>query len=144
MNSRRSEVCSLAPRSSISRFMSGVGAAGSLFGRVLMTLAAARVHLQMRVALELADLDQGPALDHRQPLLGPAVRPTLPPGDDERFELVARGPAPQRLPQIGPLGRVEAEVPHAVGREPAAVARAAEGLGRGRDDPEDIAVGKTV
>src|SRR5713226_8872000 len=106
MNSRRSEVCSLAPRSSISRFMSGVGAAGSLFGRVLMTLAAARVHLQMRIALELADLDQGPSLGHRQPLLGAAVRAPLPGGHDQRLELVRRGAAPQRLPEIRPLGRV--------------------------------------
>src|SRR6266542_7056445 len=127
MNNRRSEVCSLAPRSSISRFMSGVGVGAPLLGGVLMALAAARVHLQMRVALELADLDQRPALGESQPLFRATVCAPAPSRSDQSLELVRRGAAPQRLSQIRPLGRVEAEIPHAVGREPAAVAGAAEG-----------------
>ncbi len=51
-------------------------------------------------------------------------------------------PFPQRPAQVGAARGVEAEIPHAVGGEPAPVAAAAEGRGGGRDDPEHAAVGE--
>src|SRR2546428_9078928 len=77
-------------------------------------------------------------------LPGPAPRPPLPPVDDQRLQLVSRASAAERLSEIDPLLRVEAEVPHAVGGEAAPVAARTERFGRRRDDAEERAVGKRV
>ena len=53
-----------------------------------------------------------------------------------------RGPGPQGLPQVQALGRVEAQVPGAVGGQAAAVAGGTEGPGGRGDDAEDRAVGQ--
>src|SRR5213079_2489096 len=90
--------------------------------RPLLALAAAGMHLEVRVLLEPRDLDQRRALAERQALLGAPVGALPPAARDERGELLALRAAAQRPPQIRPLERVEAEVPHAVRREPAPVA----------------------
>src|SRR5262249_5479419 len=102
--------------------------------------AAPRVHLQVRVPPELADLDQRPALRRGEAIFGAPVRAPSPRGRDERFDLFAIGARPQRLAQVGAPPGVEAEVPPAVRGEPTAVTGPAERLRRGRDDAEDRAV----
>src|SRR5206468_6715686 len=87
---------------------------------------------------------EGRSIPQPQALLGPTIRPPLPPGDDQRLQLVSRASAAERLSEIDALLRVEAEVPHAVGGEAAPVAAGTERLGRRRDDAEDRAVGKRV
>src|SRR3989442_15903511 len=98
----------------------------------------------MRVLFEARDLHERRPLAERQALLGAAVGALPPPARDEPRELLARRAAPQRPSQVGPLERVETEVPHAVGGEAAPVARRAERRGGGRDDAEDGPVGEPV
>src|SRR4029453_13776979 len=129
MNHRRSETCPPAPRSRTST--PGPSA----------MLASPRVHLQVRIALELADLYQGLSLWRRQPRLRSPVAATLPGGPDQRPELPLRGPAAQRLPQIRPPHRVQAEIPEPVGGEPAPITAPAERLGRGGEDADHASVG---
>ena len=71
---------------------------------------------------------------------GPAPGPSA---GDEGAELVARRPVPERRPEVHASLRVKAQVPGAVGGEPAPVAGPAEGRrGRG-DDAERRAVRET-
>src|SRR5258705_6731637 len=128
MNRRRSEICWLAPFSRTSTPDPST------------TLPSARVHLEVGVALELADLHEGAPAGRRQPLLRSAILPSLPRGADEGQQLLARSARPQRLAQVRAARRVEAEVPEAVRGEAAAVAGPAEGRGGGGDDPEHAAV----
>ena len=58
------------------------------------------------------------------------------------LHLLVRRPLPERRAQVDSSRRVEAEIPQAVGGQPAAIAAPAERLGRGRDDPERGAVGQ--
>src|SRR3989454_11075800 len=98
----------------------------------------------MRVLFEARDLHERRALAEREALLGAAVGTLPPPARDEPRELLARRATPQWRSQVGPLERVEAEVPHAVSGESASVARRAERRGGGRDDAEDGPVGEPV
>src|SRR5438034_768783 len=95
----------------------------------------------MWIALELPDLHQGPAVSRDQSLLGAAIGAAAPPTGDERSQLLSSRAPAKRPAQIDARDRVEAEVPHAVGGETAAVARTAERRGRRRDDPEGRPVG---
>src|SRR5258706_1198452 len=128
MNRRRSEICWLAPFSRTSTPDPSTA------------LPSARVHLEVGVALELADLHEGAPAGRRQPLLRSAILASLPRGADEGQQLLARSARPQRLAQVRAARRVEAEVPEAVRGEAAAVAGPAEGRGGGGDDPEHAAV----
>ena len=65
-----------------------------------------------------------------------AIGAALPRVGDQRRELVARGARAQRRAQVDAARGVEAQVPHAIGGQPAAIAVAAERLGRRRDDAE--------
>src|SRR5262245_59685948 len=104
-------------------------------------LAAARVHLQMRVPLQFADLDQRPPLAYRQPLFRAAVGSRTPSRQNHRLHLLARNAPAKCLTEIGTVTSVEAEVPNAVRGESAAVACAAKRARRGRDDTEGRSVG---
>ena len=63
-------------------------------------------------------------------------------GTISAVQLLGAGAAPQRTAQIGPLLRVQTEIPHAVRGEAAAVAVRAERRGRRGDDAEHGAVGQ--
>src|SRR5712691_5244883 len=128
MYRRRSLVCPLAPCSLTSTF--------ALSALTYPPLAAARVHFEVRIALELADLHQRATVALGQPLLGAAIGAASPPAGDEPRQLVSTGAPAKRRAQINALDGVEAEVPHAIGGEPATIARPAERRGRRCDDPE--------
>src|SRR4030095_12313269 len=101
-------------------------------------LPAPRVHLQVRIRAQATDLDERRAIAQPQALLGAAVRPPRPGVSDEPRELVAGGAAPQRPAKIDARLRVEAEIPYAVGGQPAPVAARAEWLpggGGGGEQP---------
>src|SRR6059036_841379 len=136
MKSRRSQVCPSAPRSWTSIF-----ASAALTVSLLAALPAPRVHLQVRIFAQATDLHEGRPVPKPQALLGPTIRPPRPSVDDQRLQLVSRAAAAERLSEIDPLLRVEAEIPHAVGGEAAPVAARAERFGRRRDGAEDRAVG---
>src|SRR5262249_62284520 len=95
-------------------------------------LPAPRVHFQMWIALELPDLNQGPAVSRDQSLLGAAIGAAAPPTGDERGQLLASCAPAKRPAPINALDCGEAEVPHAVGRGTASGARTAEPGGRRR------------
>jgi len=80
------------------------------------------VHLETGVLAETFDFDQ-PRSDSNPlellALFGAAIPTGLPPCEDQGLDLVPRGAGAQQLPQISPFRRVEAQEPHAVGREPA-------------------------
>src|SRR5687768_6833138 len=134
MKRRRSDCCWLAPRSRTSAFASSPVA----------ILASAGVHLEVGIPLEAADLDEGAAIAQRQPVFGAAIDARAPAASDhgrERFQRRARA---QRRAKIDTGQRVEAQVPHAVGGETAAIAVGAERGGGGGYDTEHGAVGKPV
>src|SRR5262249_45171583 len=92
---------------------------------------------------ELPNLNERAAsVRHAEPLLGAAVGAAAPAFEDQRAKRLARGPPTESLAEIHAARGVEAEVPHAVGGEPAAIAGSAERRGGGRDDPEHVAVGQ--
>ena len=80
-------------------------------------LSAARVHLQVRVALQnvLHRHERAP-ITERETIFGAAVVAPAPAVSDEGQELFRRGATTQRPAEIQPLRGVQAEVPHAVGR----------------------------
>src|SRR4051812_24790187 len=101
------------------------------------------MHLQMRIALQTFNSDEHRAIRHTRPLLSPSVPPRMPDRlDDAGDFLVARGVA-KRPAQILAARRIETEIPQPVSGQPAAIARSAEGRGRGRDDAEDGPVAQT-
>src|SRR5262249_57511805 len=83
--------------------------------RTTAALAAPRVHLQVRVRAQAADLHQRTAVPQPQPLLGAAVGAAAPRARDQRGKLVARCPAAERAPEVDALLGVEAEIEDAVG-----------------------------
>src|SRR5690349_4531298 len=123
MNRRRSEACWLAPRSRTSTVISSP----------VLTSASPGVHLEVRIALEAADLHERLAVAQRQPVLGAAVRAGAPAAGDQRLQLLGAGAAAEQPAQVDASRRVETQIPQAVGGEAAAVAVRAEGRGRGRD-----------
>src|SRR5262249_60770684 len=99
---------------------------------VSLRLPAPRVHFQMWIALELPDLNQGPAVSRDQSLLGAAIGAAAPPTRDERGQLLASCAPAKRPAQIDALDCLEAEGPHARGGGTAAGGRPAETRGRPR------------
>src|SRR5262245_12714127 len=112
MYRRRSLVCPLAPCSRTSIC--------ALSALTCPPLATARVHFEVRIALELSDLDQRPPVAPGQPLLGAAIGAATPATRDQFHQLLAPGARAKRRAQVDALDGVEAEVPHAVGGETAA------------------------
>src|SRR3989304_8864615 len=106
---RRSDRCPFAPRSWTSILISpGV-----------LILAAAGVHLEVGVLLQLPDLDEGGSIDEGEPLLGTAIGAALPRGGDERLQGVRRRAGAGRGAGGRAGLRVEAEGPPPLGREAA-------------------------
>src|SRR5262245_41774750 len=141
MKSRRSDICPSAPRSRTSIFV--VSPVLTLRSSSRM-LPAPCVHLQVRILAQATDLDERRAVAQPEALLGTAVRPPRPGARDEARELLAGGTVPQRPAKVDTFLRVEAEIPDAVGGQPASVAASAERLGGGRDDAEHRAVAQPV
>ncbi len=111
------------------------------FDILTTTLAAARVHLEVRIFLEqILHRHERASIAERQALLGAAIVAGAPAAGNQRAQLLGRCTASERRAQIQAARRVETEVPHAVRGQPAAIAGAAERLGRGCDDPERRAV----
>ena len=73
-------------------------------------------------------------------LLGAAIGAIDPPASEERGQVAVARARAKRRSQVDALRGVQAQIPHAVGGEPAAVAALAERLRRGRDDAERRAV----
>src|SRR5579864_7391284 len=94
-------------------------------GRSGSTSSSPGVHFEMRVEPELARLEERrtPRRPEPQPLLGAAVAASPPGRRDERGELIDRRSRAERAAQVDTFRGIETEVPEAVGREPAAVAR---------------------
>ena len=89
-----------------------------------LRLAAARVHLEVRILLQqILHRHERAAIAEREALFGAAVVARPPAAGDQRRRAHRRvAPRAQRRAQIDAARRVEAQVPHAVGRQPAAVA----------------------
>ena len=107
-------------------------------------LSAAGVHLEMRPLLERLywnkRLTAGSCQTHLRSSIGPC-RPGRP---EEVPQLRRRHTVAQRLTEVGPRLRVEAQIPDPIGGEPAAVAGAAERLCRRGDDAECRAIREPV
>src|SRR6185503_6659970 len=73
-------------------------------------LAAAGVHLEVRIAPEAVQRDERRPRAARQPLLGAAVAPLVPDRTDQRRELGRRRAGAQRAAEIFPLAPVETQV----------------------------------
>src|SRR6185503_5116592 len=99
-------------------------------------LASPGMHLEMRIAPQAIQRDERRARAARQPLFGAAVAALLPDGTNHRRNLGRRRTGSQRAPQILSFVRIQAEVPHPVGGQAAAVAVAAERSRGRRDDAE--------
>src|SRR5262245_52203385 len=91
-------------------------------------LSAAGVHLEMRVALKRGDRDKRAAIAERQPILRAAIAPPLPAARDRFEQLLAGCPGPNQGTEIQSARGIQAEVPHAVRRQPAPIAMPAERL----------------
>src|SRR6266568_2115254 len=87
-------------------------------------LASAGMHLEMRIALEqILHRNERAPVAELEALLGAAIVAAAPAFRDHRLECIDRDAAAQRTAEIHTVRRVEAEIPHAVSRQPAAVAR---------------------
>ena len=84
------------------------------------------------------------AIARGQTLLGAAIAAHFPRRANQLRELIGGGAGAQRPAQVGAVRGVQAQVPQAVGRQPAAIAALAERLRRRRDDAEDRAVRQAV
>ena len=104
-----------------------------------LALTSAGVHLEMRILAKSPERNEGTPVVQREPGFGAAIVATLPAGGDQLRSLRAGAP-PQGGAQVDSARGVEAQVPHAVGGQPAAIAAAAERIGRGRDDAEHGAI----
>src|SRR5262249_3496938 len=106
-----------------------------IIAREAVVLPSARVHFQVSIALELADLDQRLTWAGGQALLRAAVAACAPSRLNDVRQLLAWDAAPQPRAQIGAVAGVQTEIPEPVGGEPASIARATKGTRRGGDDP---------
>src|SRR5438046_9528185 len=89
-------------------------------------LASAGMHLEMRIALEqILHRNERAPVAERDALLGAAIGAAAPALGDHRRQFAGCDAAPQRTAQIHAVRGVEAEIPDAVRREPAAIARTA-------------------
>src|ERR1700756_3627865 len=102
------------------------------------------MHLQVRIALELADLNQRSSRGHGEPLFGASIGASTPARGDQVCQLGAARAPTEGLTEARASRGVEAEIPYAVGCEPASIARATERAGCRRDDTEAEAVRKTA
>src|SRR5215831_1589400 len=100
------------------------------------------MHLQVRIALQFADLDERPPLPHRETLFRAAVGARPPRRRDHALEFLAARAAAYAPTEIDALRGVEAEVPEAVRGQSAPVAGATERARGGGDDAERRAIGK--
>src|SRR5262245_39399269 len=100
------------------------------------------MHLEMRILLERLDRHECATLTERETSLRATVVARAPALGDDGREVLFRLPTTKRAAQIDATRRVEAEVPHPVGGQAAAIATPAERIGRGRNDPEDRSVGE--
>src|SRR6476646_12168150 len=99
--------------------------------------AAACVHFQVRVSFEqILHRHERPAIAKRETPLRAAIVARTPDVGYPGPNCLDRVPSTQRFSQINTVRRIEAEVPHAIRCQTAAVAGAAERSGRGRDDAE--------
>src|SRR5712692_7595500 len=100
------------------------------------------MHFEVRVLTKLVNADEHTAVPLGLAQLRPAVRAFAPDRGDARGEFLGRRACAQRLPEVDPRLRVQAEVPEAVGGQAAAVAAPAEGRGGRSDDSKNGAVGQ--
>src|SRR4051812_41638108 len=119
------DVALFSPTSTIVGRLRGVRCV-SLFGR-FTGLATDVVHLDL---VQVGRVAQGGAL------LAVSVRPRRPDATDRLVHLVVARAAAQRRAQVDALGREQARVKGAVGRQPRARAVAAEWLRHGGDESE--------
>src|SRR4029453_13225100 len=104
---------------SASSELSACGTTGSQ-DRSAIVLSAARVHFEVRIAFQqILDRHERAPLAERQSLLGSPIVARPPPLRDERAELVGGRALPEWSAQIPTARRVQAQVPHAVCRQPA-------------------------
>src|SRR4249920_1009916 len=85
-----------------------------------------RVHFQVRIFTQPRYLDEV-LLAQTNPLeflalLGTAICPLLPAGENQGLDLLSRRPSPQRLPEVESLLGIETEIPHAIRGQTAAIA----------------------
>ena len=95
------------PRQAVQREGPRAGGVAARLGQARLTprrLAAARVHLEVRVLLERSHRHEGPAIAQRQPIFGAAVRAPLP----RRAARARRSPPASRPPAARPAGRCRA------------------------------------
>src|SRR5262245_8331965 len=107
-----------------------------VWNALAIRLPAAGVHFEVRVVLERLERHERPPIAERQALLGASVVASTPGGRNHRFQILSAGAGAERGAQIDASSGVEAEIPDAVGREAAPVARPAERVCRGRNDAE--------
>src|SRR6478735_1439973 len=100
------------------------------------------MHFEVRILLERAHRHERAPLAKLEALLGAAVVACLPGTGQKSFQFAGGGPGAQRAAEIDAARRVETQIPDTVGREAAAIAAPAEGLGRRRDDTEGRAIGE--
>ena len=103
-------------------------------------LAAARVHLEVRILPQQIPPARTRGGRRARGGLRRRDRRARASRRDQRAQFISRHALPERTAQIDALRRVEAQIPHAVGGQAAAIAGAAERLGRRRDDAERRAV----
>jgi hypothetical protein len=100
------------------------------------------VHFAAWILAQLLDLIQGTALGDLQTLLGAAIVAPGPSLADERDEFVVRGPLAEHGTHIDAVFTIQAQIPEAIGRQPAAVAILAKGLRRRCDDTDTNVTGQ--
>src|SRR5216110_2433312 len=103
---------------------------------------SAGMHLPVGIGAQRVDPVERAAIGHAEPLLRPAIGPTLPRIPNQRGQLLVGRPAAEALAEIDSRPGVETQEPRAVRGDAAAVAGAAERRGDGRDDPERCPVRK--
>lgn len=88
------------------------------------------MHFQVGIFTEPVDLDEvlltPPHGFEGLAFFGAPIGPPFPGGSDQGFQFVTAAPLTERRAKIEAVFGVEAEIPHPVGRQPAAIAGAAE------------------
>ncbi len=88
------------------------------------------MHFQVGIFTQPVDFDEAlfsqPDGFERFALFCATICPPLPGCGDQRFQFVAGPPLTERRAEIEAVFGIQAEIPHAVGREPAPIAGAAE------------------
>jgi hypothetical protein len=92
---------------------------------------------------QLLDRNQCPALRLRCAFFRAAIRALCPNPRNHSRDFLARCATPQKPPEIRAPAGIEAQIPHAVGGEPAAIAIPAKRRGSRRDDAKNRAICQT-